>query len=141
MRLFKFTANIEREIMSNFDKFVQEVLEDQNRQEVKKLLDKNQSFPTRVAITLVSLRRRANLSQRALAQRTGWKQSYIARLESITNDQIPSMDTIAHFAMACEERVALHLYRKENNEFQLEDALAINDDEELIRYLEKISDD
>lgn len=53
--------------------------------------------------TLRRARRRAGLTQRALAQATGVAQPTIARIE--TGDETPRVDTLARLLWACGERL------------------------------------
>ncbi len=53
-----------------------------------------------IAKMIVALRYSANLTQQQLAKKTGTTQSVIARLESGTDERIPSIDLLARIASA-----------------------------------------
>ena len=56
---------------------------------------------TEIALAVREARRRARLTQAALARKIGSTQSVIARLESGTDSRIPSLPLLAHIAAAC----------------------------------------
>ena len=53
-----------------------------------------------IAKMIVELRHSASLTQQQLAKKTGTTQSVIARLESGTDERIPSIDLLARIASA-----------------------------------------
>jgi len=62
---------------------------------------------TEIALTVREARRRAHLTQAALARKIGSTQSVIARLESGTDSRTPSLPFLANIAAACHGRLEL----------------------------------
>lgn len=71
----------------------------QSRPEVRQLWDASQTKRD-MALALVRLRQRAQLSQAQLAERAGWQKSYVSRLEA-ASDFFPDTETIRRYAEAC----------------------------------------
>jgi len=74
--------------------------------EVRLLYEKERTR-TDIALVVREARRRANLTQAALAKRIHSTQSVIARLESGTDTRIPSLPFLAHIAAACRGQLEL----------------------------------
>jgi transcriptional regulator with XRE-family HTH domain len=51
--------------------------------------------------TFVHMRKSAGLTQQQLADRTGWRQPFVARLETVASATLPNPETIQKFAAAC----------------------------------------
>lgn len=88
----------------NYSTLRQEVLE--KRPKVQAEID-NLSESNRWVLLLKSMRREAGITQRELAERTGWEQSYIARLESLGNKTVPSLKTMRRYSEACGTDLAI----------------------------------
>jgi transcriptional regulator with XRE-family HTH domain len=65
----------------------------------------------RLVTSLLRLRRKANLTQRELAERAGWQPSFVSRLESFprTGEQLfmPDVETLNRYAEACGSHLGL----------------------------------
>ncbi|MEK7474845.1 MAG: helix-turn-helix transcriptional regulator [Candidatus Coatesbacteria bacterium] len=62
---------------------------------------------TKIALAVREARRRAHLTQAALARKIGSTQSVIARLESGSDTRTPTLPLLAHIAAACKGRLEL----------------------------------
>ena len=60
----------------------------------------------KLAVTLRSLRNAASLTQTAVAERSGLKQSHISKLESATG-AMPTLETLLRYAAACNAELSL----------------------------------
>lgn len=83
--------------------YFQRLLRDQ---EVRILYEEERARST-IAAAVREARRRARLTQTALAKRIGSTQSVIARLESGTDSRTPSLPLLAQIAAACHGRLEL----------------------------------
>lgn len=59
----------------------------------------------RIAVMIARLREKRGLSQRDLAEKTGFKQPQIARIES--GDYLPTLDTLLKLADVLEARISI----------------------------------
>lgn len=82
---------------------------------------------TRIAATLVRLRRLLNLSQRDVAERLERPQSTVARLEKPIGN-IQTSEALAAYAKACGLTAGLIFLREEGDRIIVFDAVALNDD-------------
>ena len=106
---------------TNYDKFVQKTFAE--RPELARAWE--QKSPLReIAIALTKLRRDAGLTQRQVAEKAGWKQPYVARLESGL-DHMPSPETVARFAEVCNAEAGLILIRKGPSGVEISDTISL----------------
>jgi predicted transcriptional regulator len=62
-----------------------------------------------IANLVVALRKQAHLTQRELAQKAGTTQPVIARLESGSDDRIPSLELLARLAAATHTQLKISI--------------------------------
>lgn len=124
--------------MSNdYDKFVEETFAE--RPNLARLWEEKRPM-REMALALTELRRAAGLTQRQLADAAGWKQSYVARLESAI-DRMPSPETVARFAEACEAEAGLVLIRKGPSGMEITDTIALSSHSTAVEHIVHIADE
>lgn len=69
-----------------------------------------------IAVTVKSLRRTKNMTQKALAQKSGIPQSQIARLESLEDARIPGLDQLVRIFSALDSRAFLEIFPAPNSQ-------------------------
>jgi transcriptional regulator with XRE-family HTH domain len=60
----------------------------------------------RFSLFLARIRKAANLTQREVADRSGWDKSFVSRMEG-SQGQVPDVQTIVRFAAACNATIGL----------------------------------
>ena len=79
----------------------------------------------RVAGMLARIRKEAGLTQKEVAERTGWDKGFVSRLEGAAGG-VPDAETVARFAQACEATVGLVVGRQEGpRSFHVIDAMTM----------------
>ena len=86
---------------------LEEVLERQLQDPEVRAYWERTALARAVANAVIAYRSAHSLSQRALAERLGWKPSQVARLEM--GEHNPSMDTLAYLAKALGLRFAMEI--------------------------------
>lgn len=77
------------------------------RDHVFRLVWEEKNMAARIAKTVREMRESASLSQIELAQKAGMPQPVVARLESRNAKRMPTFETIARVAAACNRRVVI----------------------------------
>ena len=81
----------------------------------------------RIASMFARMRMAKDVSQKDIADRTGWDKGFLSRLES-TQGGLPDINTIARFAEACDLAIGLVVCAKLNRdmeEYQVVDAMSL----------------
>jgi transcriptional regulator with XRE-family HTH domain len=77
----------------------------EERPELKRAWDEG-ALARGIALTLVRLRRDANLTQGQVAARANWDKAHVSRLESASNG-VPDLATVVRYASACGGTISL----------------------------------
>lgn len=81
-----------------------------------------------ISMMLVRLRKSANLSQKDVAERTGWDKAFVSRLEA-AQGAIPDAHTLARYAQACEAELAYVVGKRSGGEkIRIIDAITLHHD-------------
>lgn len=68
-----------------------------------------------IALALRGMRISVELTQTELAERAGWKQAFVAKLESLDQSSIPDLETIKRYAEACGHEPAIFFVKREKH--------------------------
>jgi transcriptional regulator with XRE-family HTH domain len=66
----------------------------------------------RFSLFIARIRKAANLTQKEVGNRSGWDKSFVSRLEG-NQGQVPDVQTIVRFAIACKATIGLVAVRKD----------------------------
>jgi len=69
--------------------------------------------------TLIAIRKTLGWSQRELANRAGWQQPHVARLESATDYHDYTLGSLQRYAAACNLKIAIAFYSETSEGVQL----------------------
>lgn len=79
-----------------------------------------------IALMLSGVRKQAGLSQRQIAERTGWDKSFVSRLEGASGG-MPDTETIARYAAACGATVGMVIARQTRDHLHVMQAVTLHD--------------
>src|SRR3546814_2727420 len=79
-----------------------------------------------IALMLSGVRKQAGLSQKQVAERTGWDKSFVSRLEGASGG-VPDTETIARYVAACGATVGMVIGRQADDHLHVIRAVTLRD--------------